>query len=432
MTAPPPDNPDRPDRPESDGDASADGPGAPRRDLPAPNLPDGQPARPGFPAPDLPPEPRPGITAEPASVPELAQLRDTIDTLDRDILRLLNERARAVLRVGEMKRGSGIPIYAPHREQEVLSRVLRDNGGPLSDRTVEAVYREIMSGSFALEQPLRIGYLGPPGSFSHEAATKHFGQSVSYEDVHEVAGVFVEVVRGHCSYGLAPIENSTVGGIVETLDALLEHGSDIRIYAELILNVHHALLANCEPREVRRIHSKPEALGQCRNWLATQYPNAELVPAPSTSRAIQTAKAENLLEPGRGSAAIGSLLGGRLYGMNVLFQEIEDNPNNLTRFFILSQQEARPSGDDKTSIMFATADEPGALVRVLQAFHDQKVNLTHIDKRPSGKVNWSYTFFVDAAGHRDDDHLQRAIEDAAAHCKELHVLGSYPRARRIL
>ncbi len=370
--------------------------------------------------------------SEPASSPELQALRARINELDEKLIALLNERAQAVVKIGETKRGSGIPIYAPHREQEVLGKVLGLNKGPLSDRTVEAVFREIMSGSFSLEQPLRIGYLGPPGSHSHDAAVKQFGSSVSFEDLHEVDGVFTEVIRGHCHYGLVPIENSTVGGVVETLDAFIEHGSDVRIYAELLLNVHHALLANCQPREIKRVHSKPEALGQCRNWLSTQFPGAELVPAPSTSRAVQTAKAEHLLEPGRGSAAIGSVLAGQLYGVNLLFEKIEDNPNNLTRFFIISQQEARPSGDDKTSIMFATPDKPGALVRVLQAFEHAGVNLTHIDKRPSGRVNWTYTFFVDAEGHRDDEPIRTAIAEATPHCKELHVLGSYPRARRIL
>jgi chorismate mutase/prephenate dehydratase len=383
-------------------------------------------------SPNDPRVPNPAAGPEPATTPELLALRAKIDAMDQEIVRLLNERASAVVGIGATKRGSGIPIYAPHREQEVLRRVLAANAGPLPPRTIEAVYREIMSGSFALEQPLRIGYLGPPGSFSHDAAVKHFGSSVSFEDLHEIDGVFTEVLRGHCHYGLVPIENSAIGGVAETLDALLEHHAEIRIYAEVILNVHQALLANCEPKSIRRIHSKAEALGQCRRWLATQFPRAELVPSTSTSKAVQTAKAENILEPERGSAAIGSTLAGQLYGVNVLFEKIEDNPNNLTRFFVISRQEARPSADDKTSMMFSTADEPGALVRVLTAFERHGVNLTHIDKRPSGRINWTYTFFVDAVGHRESPVLAGAIDAARAHCKDLHVLGSYPRAQRVL
>lgn len=370
-----------------------------------------------------------GVPAEPEA---LASLRAKIDEIDRRLVKLLNERAGLVVDVGRVKRDSGVPIYAPHREQAVLSRVLAANEGPLPDRTVEAVYREIMSGSFALEHPLRIGYLGPPGSFSHQAAVKQFGASVSFEDLHEIAGVFTEVMRGHCHYGLVPIENSIGGGIVETLDAFVSHGSDVRVYAEVLLEVHHALLACCEPREIRRIHTKPEIFSQCRNWLSTQFPKADLIPAPSSSRAVQIALEEHNADPKSGSAAIASSLAGKLYGLDILFEKIEDDPNNITRFYVISQQAAKPSGQDKTSIMFNTADKPGALVSVLRVFEEAGINLTHIDKRPSGRVNWTYTFFVDAVGHREDPALSAAIEEARRHCGDLVVLGSYPKAVRIL
>ncbi|MEM8834782.1 MAG: prephenate dehydratase [Planctomycetota bacterium] len=362
----------------------------------------------------------------------LDELRVAIDDVDKRLIALLNERASLVVEVGAFKRDTNSPIYAPDREQAVLRKVLDASEGPLPPSALEAVYRELMSGSFALERPLRIGYLGPPGSFSHQAAVRQFGSSVSYEDLHEIRGVFVEVARGHCDYGLAPIENSTGGGVVETLDAFREFGTELEIYAEVHLNVHHALIANGEPKDVKRIHSKPEAFSQCRRWLSTQYPNAELIAAPSTARAVQLAKAEELLEPGRGSAAIASTLAGKLYGVNILFEDIEDDPNNLTRFFVLSKEAAKPSGKDKTSIMFNTADEPGALVKVLQVFEDAGVNLSHIDKRPSGRVNWEYTFFVDALGHRDDDTLQSVIDVMKSVCREVTVLGSYPAAQRIL
>lgn len=367
----------------------------------------------------------------PASA-DLAALRARIDDLDRRLVELLNERARVVVEIGDAKRASGTPIYAPHREAAVLERVLGLSRGPLPQRTIEAVYRELMSGSFALEQPLRIGYLGPPGSFSHQAATMHFGSSVSFEDLHEIAGVFTEVRRGHVDYGLVPIENSTGGGIVETLDAFRDSRAEVTIYAEVLINVHHNLLGACEPRDVKRIHSKPEIFGQCRTWLATQYPNAELVAAASSSRAVVTARQELEADPNCGAAAIASLLAGQLHGLEPLFEKIEDNPNNITRFFVISRQRTEPSGDDKASIMFQTADKPGALVSVLQVFDKAGINLTHIDKRPSGRENWTYTFFIDAQGHRDDPRLRAAIDEAATHCMELIVLGSYPRAKRIL
>jgi chorismate mutase/prephenate dehydratase len=379
--------------------------------------------------------------APPPKPPEdparLQALRRKIDAIDDRLVRLLNERASLVVEVGKTKRAQGIPIYAPHREAEVLRKVLSANEGPLPDRTIEGVYRELMSGSFALEHPLRIGYLGPPGSHSHAAAVKQFGASVDYENLHEIGGVFTEVRRGHVNYGLVPIENSLGGGIVETLDAFKANAHQLSIYGEVQITVHHALLANCEPRQVRRIHSKPEIFQQCRNWLSTQYPGVELMPAASSSRAAQTAadecrKAQEIgAEPG--SAAIGTTLAGQLYGLSILFPRIEDDPNNVTRFVIIARQQARPTGDDKTSIMFVTEDKPGALASVLGDFQAAGINLSHIDKRPRGRgENWAYTFFIDALGHREDAEMATAIERARAHCRELLVLGSYPRSRRIL
>lgn len=366
----------------------------------------------------------------------LAAVRKKIDALDQKLVKLVNERAEMVVQIGKLKKAGDTPVYAPHREAEVLERALGANKGPLSNRTIEGVFRELMSGSFALEHPIRIGYLGPPGSYSHLAATKQFGSSVSFEDLHEIGGVVLEVRRGHVNYGLVPIENSTGGGISETLSALQEHAGHVQVYAEVQIAIHHALLANCEPSKIRRIHSKPEALGQCRTWLATQFPRAELIAAPSSSRAAQTAVEEDRIAESigapPGSAAIGSVLAGQLYGLQALFEEIEDNPNNITRFYVLSQQRAKRSGDDKTAIMFNTADKPGALVSVLRVFEEAGINLTHIDKRPSGRENWQYTFFVDAQGHRDDAGMKKAIGEAEKHCRELIVLGSFPRSKRIL
>ena len=387
---------------------------------------------PSDPTPEQPDPSGPRRSAEPPSPGELDDLRRRIDETDRRLIDLLNERAKIVARVGEVKRSGGVPIYAPHREAEVLNRVLAMNRGPLSDRAIEGVYRELMSGSFAIEQPLRIGYLGPPGSFSHQAAVTHFGASVAYEDLHAIDGVFTEVARGHVDYGLVPIENSTMGGIPETLDAFRDFAEQVNVYAEVLITIRHNLLANCEPSQVRRIHSKPEVFTQCRRWISTQYPNAELVPAASTSRAVMTARDEQEADPDAGAAAIASSLAGRLHGVRTLFEDIEDNPNNITRFFVIARQKAGRTGDDKTSITFQTEDKPGALARVLVEFDLARVNLTHIDKRPSGRENWRYTFFVDAEGHREDDRVTRAIEGARDHCASLTVLGSYPRARRIL
>ena len=375
-------------------------------------------------------------SSDPRQRARLDRLRTKIDEIDHQLVKLLNDRAKTVVQVGKVKQGSGIPIYAPHREAEVLARVLGHNKGPLPDRSVEGVYKELMSGSFAIERPLRIGYLGPQGSFSHLASVKHFGTSVDFEDLRTIDGVFTEIRRRHVDYGLVPIENSIGGGIVEALDAFAEHAGKVTIYAEAQIEIHHALLANCKPSDVKRIHSKPEIFAQCRTWLATQYPEAELIPAASSSRAAATAAEEAKTAEAIGTvpvaAAIGNPLAGKIYGLSTLFENIEDRPGNVTRFLVLSRQKARKSFDDKTSVMFNTQDKPGALVEVLQVFNAAGINLTHIDKRPSGRENWQYTFFVDAEGHRDDRVLAGALREAAGHCKDLTVLGSYPRSRRLL
>ncbi|MBX2810582.1 MAG: prephenate dehydratase [Myxococcales bacterium] len=356
----------------------------------------------------------------------LEELRAGIDVLDERLVELLNERAKVVVQIGQVKQEQNTPIYAPHREAAVLARVLRLNRGPLPDRTIEGVFREIMSGSFTLEKPLAIGYLGPAGSFSHVAAKAQFGSSVDFQDLHDIATVFAQVAHGEIDYGVVPIENSTGGGITDSLDAFFAAAGDLHIYAEVQVFIRHHLLANCAPRDVKRIYSKPQIFTQCRKWLQAHYPNAEIVNSSSSSRAVLTAKEES------GAAAIASSLAGSLYGVNPLYLDIEDNPNNITRFLILAKQQAKPSGDDKTSMMFTTKHEPGALVRVLKIFDETGINLTHIDKRPSQRENWTYTFFVDAEGHQDEPHMKEAMSCVRAHCQEFALLGSYPRSRRIL
>lgn len=371
----------------------------------------------------------------------LDALRIRIDEVDRGLIELLNKRAELVVDVGRIKRDAGIPIYVPNRESQVLSKVLKMNPGPLPGRAIEGVYRELMSGSFRLELPLRIGFLGPLGSYSHLAAVRHFGSSVEFDDLRAIGGVFTEVARGHVDYGLVPIENSVFGGIHETLEAFQQFHNDVCVYAEVQLEVHHALLANCAPSQIGKIYSKPEVFGQCRTWLATQYPHAELLPEASSSAAvIRAAKAKPAKGKGRtGIAAIGSTLAGEMYDVNVLFENIEDNTHNITRFYVLSKHPAKPVGKDdkgrpgdKTAMMFTTMNEPGALVSVLSVLQRAGINLTHIDKRPSGRSNWQYTFFIDAEGHIDDPWFAAAVAQAKGICRELHVLGSFPRSLRIL
>lgn len=366
--------------------------------------------------------------SEPATAVEarLAELRSGIDRIDEQLVRLMAERASLVVEVGRAKQSGGVAIYAPHREREVIERAVRRNPGPLEARTVEAVFREIMSGSFALERPLRIGYLGPPGTFSHLAAVRHFGSSVEFADLTEIPLVFEEVAKGHIHYGLVPYENSIGGSVVETLDAFQEFS--VTIAAEALVEVNQVLLGNCAPEAVRRIHSRAEAFAQCRRWLSRRYPGAELVAEPSTAAAAQVA----VRDGEHGAAAIGSLLAGEIYGLRSLFEAIQDRAGNVTRFLVIGREPSKRSGSDKTSLMFAAQHKPGALVDVLDAFRRQELNLSHIEKRPSARENWRYLFFVDVDAHREDDDLRQAIDDASSHCLSLTVLGSYPRAERIL
>jgi chorismate mutase/prephenate dehydratase len=354
----------------------------------------------------------------------LESLRQQIDKLDEQIVQLLNARARVVVEVGKIKQSTGGAIYAPDREKTVLDKVRKLNSGPLPDRCLEAVYRELMSGSFALEKPLKIGFLGPDGSFSHAAAVRKFGSSVDCVSMADIGGVFEEVVRGHIDYGLVPVENSLHGGVIDTLDAFLH--SSAKICAEVLITVHHNLLSKSSWEQVKTIHSKPEVFSQCRNWLSTTAKGKDVQAAASTSRAAELASQQP------GAAAIGSALAGELYGLHTLFENIEDNPDNVTRFFVIGREAARRSGDDKTAIMFTTAHKPGALAEVLDVFKENGINLTDIEKRPSQKVNWEYYFFIDAQGHCDDAGMKKAIEQAKKHCLQLTVLGSYPRATEVL
>jgi len=363
---------------------------------------------------------------EDLGVSELDGLRGRIDEIDRQVVRLLNERAEVVVEIGKLKRsekGAG-PIYAPDRERAVLDKIKAANTGPLSDRCLLAIYRELMSGSFALERPLRVAYLGPEGSFSHAAALLKFGQSVEYEPQPDIQGVFDEIAREHCDLGVAPVENSAVGGVLETLDALLS--STVVICAEMLVAIHHHLLANCPLEEVRLVCSKPEVLAQCRGWLAATLPNAQKLAMPSTAQAAKKAAGE------AGTGAIGSRLAAELYGLEVIRENIEDRAHNQTRFFVIGREGARRTGSDKTALVFSTADKAGALVDCLEVFRRHGVNLTNIESHPSTQREREYYFFVDCEGHQEDEAVRRVLGELKQHCLQLSVLGSYPRATEVL
>ncbi|MEM6458969.1 MAG: prephenate dehydratase [Planctomycetota bacterium] len=356
----------------------------------------------------------------------LAPLRARIDELDQKLVALLNERAGVVVEVGRVKRAAGeaIPIYAPDREHAVMEKIRAANAGPLPDDCLAAIWRELMSGSFALERPLRIGYLGPPGSFSHLAARKKFGASVDYDELTDFPAIFDEVARGHVDYGLIPIENSTHGGVTASLDCFLD--TPVKIAAEVRVAIHHNLLSRVPLEQIETVYSHQQALGQCRRWLSAQLPGVAQVATVSTSQAAALAAEE------KGAAAVGSTLAARLHDLPVLYDNIEDNPNNETRFFIIARQHAKSSGDDKTSVLFTTEHRAGALTDVLNVFRDHGLNLTRLAERPSQRMNWEYYFFVDVEGHFDEPRVAEAIAQAKRHCLQLTVLGSFPAAREVV
>lgn len=354
----------------------------------------------------------------------LDKLRKQIDEMDHKLVELLNERAKVVVEVGKLKSQTDGQIYAPDREKAVLDKIAKLNSGPLPDKTLAAIWRELMSGSFFLERPLRIAYLGPQGSFSHSAAMLKFGQSVEYEAVTDIKSIFDEVSKGHSDLGVVPIENSAGGGISETLDAFID--SDALICAEVYMAIHHCLLANCALEDVEKVYSKPEVFAQCRNWLSSTFTEAKTVSVASSARAAQMAAEEP------NTAAIGSEVAAELYDIKIICRNIEDITNNITRFMVICKEDAKPTGDDKTAMLFSTSHKAGALVDVLHVFRKHGLNLTNIESRPSKKREWEYYFFVDFTGHKNDDNVKEALEDARQHCLQLSVLGSYPINKTLL
>lgn len=354
---------------------------------------------------------------------DLDELRSQIDAIDNELVAILNQRARIVVEIGKLKAVGGTPIYAPDREKEVLAKICRANKGPLLDKTLQAIYRELMSGSFALEKPLRIAYLGPEGSFSHLAAEGKFGASVEYQSVTDIRGVFEEVSRRRADFGVVPIENTVGGGVIDTLDAMVE--TDVQICAEISREIHHNLLAKCLLQDVERIYSKPEVFSQCQRWLSEMNFTCRTIPVASTSKAAELAREE----PKAG--AIASELAAKLYDLEIICENVEDATKNVTRFFVIGQESARPTGDDKTSLVFTTKDEPGALVNVLLSLRESGVNMSFIQSRPSKKRNWEYYFFCDVKGHKDREPMTSAIEGIKEHCLRLNVLGSYPRSLEV-
>ncbi|MBU1726913.1 MAG: prephenate dehydratase [Candidatus Omnitrophica bacterium] len=348
----------------------------------------------------------------------LKNLRHKIDSLDKKIIGLLNTRAKVIIDVAKIKQESGKSVYSPDREREVLKRVASVNRGPLNNDALEAIYREVMSASLSLEKPLKIAYMGPEASFSHLASLKRFGSQIGYIACESISDVFLEVERDAADYGVVPIENSIEGVVTYTLDMLVD--SDLKICAQIILDVSHNLLSNCGKDKIKKIYSNPQVFGQCRIWLQENLPHAELIEVSSTTRASQIASKE------KNSASIASLLAAKIYKLKIVAKDIEDSPHNITRFLVIGKTEVKHTGNDKTSILFSIKDRVGALHDMLVPFKKNRINLTKIESRPSKKKAWDYYFFVDLEAHKDEPRVRKALAELESKCKFLKVLGSYP------
>lgn len=346
--------------------------------------------------------------------------RQAIDKLDAHIVKLLNERTKHVLTIGEIKRKAGEEIYAPHRERAVLRRICRRNQGPVTNESLRAIYREIMSSSLSLEKTLTVAYLGPEATFTHQAAIQRFGSSLQYSSQKTISDVFTEVSKHRADYGVVPVENSTEGVVTHTLDMFVD--SDLKIVAQIVLPVRHCLLSKGPRSQIKRLYAHPQSLGQCRDWVRTNLPRAEIIETSSNARSAEFAARE------KRSAAIAGVLAAERYDVPVLEFDIQDNVANATRFLVLGGQCSPPTGDDRCSLMFSLADRPGALYNALVPFRRYRINMTKIESRPSKRKAWEYFFFVDCDGHEEDRKVAKAIALLGEHCSYVKVLGSYPSA----
>jgi chorismate mutase/prephenate dehydratase len=346
--------------------------------------------------------------------------RKAIDQLDAKIVRLLNDRTRHVLAIGDMKLKAGEEIYAPHREREVLQRICGLNRGPMTNDQLRTVYREIMSSALALEKTMIIAYLGPEATFTHQAAIRRFGSSLHYAAQKTIADVFTEVSKNRADYGVVPVENTTEGVVTHTLDMFVD--SDLKIVSQIVLRVQQCLLSNSPRSKIKKLYAHPQSLAQCRGWVQNHLPRVEIVETSSNARSAEFAARQ------KNTAAIAGIIAAEKYGLSVLEQDIQDNAANATRFLVLGRQCSPPTGNDRTSLMVSIADRVGALHHALHSFRRNKINLTKIESRPSKRKAWEYYFFIDCDGHIQDRKVAGAIVALQKECSYVKVLGSYPNA----
>lgn len=352
---------------------------------------------------------------------KLKSLRDDIDQIDAELLALISRRAQLARRVAEVKDGDGAEVYRPDREAEVLRRLRADNPGPLSDGAVTRLFQEIMSACRALEKPMTIGFLGPEGTFTEAAAFKHFGHAVAVTPLDTIDAVFREVESGAADFGVVPVENSTEGVINHTLDMFMQ--SPLSICGEVQLRIHHFLMAAQEGLEgIERVCSHQQSLAQCRKWLEANLSGVRREAVNSNAEAARIARDTP------GTAAIAGEVAAEIYGLKLLARNVEDEPENTTRFLVIGQQSVGRTGNDKTSVVFSAKNRPGSLFELLESFKKRDVNMTRIESRPSRSGLWEYAFFIDVDGHVTDETVQSALREIDEHAAFFKVLGSYPRS----
>ncbi|MPZ77934.1 MAG: prephenate dehydratase [Deltaproteobacteria bacterium] len=349
-------------------------------------------------------------------------LRKKIDQIDERVVALLNDRASLAQKIGHTKSQSNQEVYVPHREKEVLRRLSRISHGPLPEDSIRAIFREVISACRSVEAPLKIAFFGAEATYTHQAAREKFGSTVTLLPTASIGEVFQEVSQGRVSFGVVPIENSTEGVVAHTLDVFVD--SDLKICAEVYLDIHHNLLSRTgRERDIKRIVSHPQALAQCRQWLTRHFRTVKLDEVASTAHAAMIAAEDKTV------GAISSALAKEAYDLQVIAANIEDHSNNITRFLVIGDKETRPSGDDKTSLVFSVKDKPGILHRMLQPFARTRINLTKIESRPIKNKPWEYMFFIDFKGHQKEARIKRALRSLETSCEFLKILGSYPNGK---
>ncbi len=350
----------------------------------------------------------------------LESLREKIDEIDEKILGLINDRAEKAVEIGRIKTSGRLGFHAPDRETKIIRNLKGKNKGPLPSDAVRVIFREIMSACLALQQPVKIAYLGPEATFTHLAATERFGSGADFIPVKSVGDVFLEVEKKRCDYGVVPVENSMEGMVSHTLDMFAD--SELKICAEISLPVNHHLLSKASVSGVRKVYSHPQAFAQCRIWLETNLPGCQLEEAASTAEAARLASVE------QDAGAIASRAASEIYNLPVAAANIEDTSPNLTRFLVIGPEYSGKTGRDKTSIMFSIKDRVGALYDMLKPFKSHQINLTRIESRPSKKKAWDYFFFIDLQGHVQDAKVSAALKELEGESVMFKLLGSYPEA----